>query len=80
MAETPATEENLDHVQHHFVDGDQQFESAKMGMWIFLVTEILFFWRSFRCIYRLPSMVSGTLSRSLPGARRFFGEPLIRQF
>lgn len=31
------------HVQHHFVDSDQQFEASKMGMWIFLATEILFF-------------------------------------
>jgi len=31
------------HVQHHFVDADQQFDAAKLGMWIFLVTEILFF-------------------------------------
>ena len=31
------------HVAHHFVDSEQQFDSAKMGMWIFLVTEILFF-------------------------------------
>ncbi|MDX1638579.1 MAG: cytochrome c oxidase subunit 3 family protein [Balneolaceae bacterium] len=31
------------HVQHHFVDSEQQFSAAKMGMWIFLVTEILFF-------------------------------------
>lgn len=30
-------------VQHHFVDAEQQLDSAKMGMWIFLVTEILFF-------------------------------------
>ena len=30
-------------VAHHFVDADQQLDSAKMGMWIFLVTEILFF-------------------------------------
>ena len=30
-------------VQHHFVDSEQQFDSAKLGMWIFLVTEILFF-------------------------------------
>lgn len=30
-------------IQHHFVDGDQQFDAAKMGMWIFLVTEILMF-------------------------------------
>lgn len=29
--------------QHHFVDNEQQFDSAKMGMWIFLVTEVLFF-------------------------------------
>lgn len=31
------------HVQHHFVDSDQQFDSAKLGMWVFLVTEVLFF-------------------------------------
>lgn len=30
-------------LQHHFVDADQQFDTAKLGMWIFLVTEILFF-------------------------------------
>lgn len=29
--------------QHHFVDADQQFKAAKMGMWIFMVTEILMF-------------------------------------
>ena len=28
---------------HHFVDSEQQFDASKMGMWIFLVTEILFF-------------------------------------
>jgi cytochrome c oxidase subunit III len=43
MAQTSANVKKGDHVQHHFVDSDQQFESAKMGMWIFLVTEILFF-------------------------------------
>ncbi len=31
------------HVQHHFVSSDQQFDAAKMGMWLFLVTEILLF-------------------------------------
>ncbi len=30
-------------LQHHFVDAEQQFDTAKLGMWIFLVTEILFF-------------------------------------
>lgn len=31
------------HVAHHFVDSEQQFDSSKLGMWIFLVTEVLFF-------------------------------------
>lgn len=31
------------HVQHHFTDAEQQRESAKLGMWIFLLTEILLF-------------------------------------
>lgn len=31
------------HLQHHFSDSEQQAESAKMGMWIFLLTEILLF-------------------------------------
>ena len=30
-------------LQHHFVSSDQQFEASKLGMWLFLVTEILFF-------------------------------------
>ncbi len=35
---------------HHFDSLDQQFYSAKLGMWIFLVTEILFFGGLF-CAY-----------------------------
>lgn len=31
------------HLQHHFVSSEQQFDAAKMGMWMFLVTEILLF-------------------------------------
>ncbi|MTI88926.1 MAG: cytochrome c oxidase subunit 3 family protein [Balneolaceae bacterium] len=38
------------HVHHHFVDSDQQFDTAKMGMWVFLVNEILFFGGLF-CAY-----------------------------
>lgn len=38
------------HVQHHFVDSDQQFGAAKMGMWVFIVNEILFFGGLF-CAY-----------------------------
>ena len=31
------------HLVHHFSDVDQQRESAKLGMWLFLLTEILLF-------------------------------------
>ncbi len=31
------------YVQHHFVDAEQQRESAKLGMWLFLLTEVLTF-------------------------------------
>jgi len=31
------------HLAHHFSDAEQQRESAKMGMWLFLLTEILLF-------------------------------------
>jgi cytochrome c oxidase subunit 3 len=30
-------------LQHHFYDMDQQLEASTLGMWIFLVTEIMFF-------------------------------------
>lgn len=34
---------NVTHLQHHFSDLEQQKDSAKLGMWLFLVTEILLF-------------------------------------
>ena len=34
---------DLDHVAHHFESAQQQFDAGKLGMWLFLVTEILFF-------------------------------------
>jgi cytochrome c oxidase subunit 3 len=30
-------------LQHHFVSMEQQFDASKMGMWLFLITEILLF-------------------------------------
>ncbi|NBV82577.1 cytochrome c oxidase subunit 3 family protein, partial [bacterium] len=30
-------------VAHHFANAGHEFESAKLGMWVFLVTEVLFF-------------------------------------
>src|SRR6516225_7300119 len=31
------------HHQHHFTTMEQQFDTAKIGMWLFLATEILLF-------------------------------------
>lgn len=31
------------HLKHYFVSAEQQFDAAKLGMWLFLVTEILLF-------------------------------------
>ena len=41
-------------LQHHFVDMAQQQEAAALGMWVFLVTEIMFFGGMFFCyiLYR----------------------------
>jgi cytochrome c oxidase subunit III len=35
--------EHPSHLEHHFSDSWQQSESAKLGMWLFLLTEILLF-------------------------------------
>jgi cytochrome c oxidase subunit 3 len=42
-------------LQHHFDNLDQQFEASALGMWLFLVTEILFFGGLFAAymVYRL---------------------------
>lgn len=55
MANGSATHDHPSYLQHHFVNADQQFDAAKMGMWVFLATEILFFGGLFAgyIIYRL---------------------------
>lgn len=40
------------HLQHHFADSEQQMESARLGMWVFLLTEILLFGGLF-CFYAI---------------------------
>jgi cytochrome c oxidase subunit 3 len=40
----PAAEHgHAPHLQHHFSDMEQQFEASHLGMWLFLVTEVMFF-------------------------------------
>lgn len=53
------------HVAHHFVDAEQQREAGTLGMWVFLVTEIMFFGGMFAAytIYRglyLPAFEFGS--------------------
>lgn len=38
------------HLQHHFETSSQQFDASKLGMWLFLSTEVLFFAGLF-CFY-----------------------------
>ncbi|NBC10356.1 MAG: hypothetical protein GVY24_01290, partial [Planctomycetes bacterium] len=40
------------HLAHHFETVEQQFDTAKMGMWVFLATEILMFGGLF-CAYAI---------------------------
>jgi cytochrome c oxidase subunit III len=42
------------HLRHHFATPEQQFDSAMLGMWTFLITEVLFFGGMFTAyaIYR----------------------------
>ncbi len=41
--ETLALDAHDEHVAHHFNSAEQQFAAGKLGMWLFLVTEVLFF-------------------------------------
>ena len=41
--ETDGAHDSPAHLEHHFVSSRQQFDSAKLGMWVFLITEVLLF-------------------------------------
>ena len=55
------------YVSHHFASADQEFDSAKLGMWLFLLTEVLLFSVLFLTyfIYRAwyPEMFDSASSR-----------------
>src|SRR6056297_2159416 len=44
------------YLAHHFDTPEQQFDSGKLGMWLFLVTEVLFFSGMF-CAYAIFRML-----------------------
>ena len=43
MANTSATTHGGHHHAHHFKNADHEFVSAKFGVWLFLVTEVMMF-------------------------------------
>ena len=44
IAHPPPHEEEADlHVRHHFATAEQQMDASTLGMWTFLITEVLFF-------------------------------------
>ena len=55
---------------HHFDNLEQQSEAATLGMWVFLVTEVLFFGGLFTTYIDLPQLVSRGVRRRQPRARR----------
>lgn len=57
--------EHLPYVRHHFANAEQQREASNFGMWLFLLTEIMFFGGMFAAylIYRnwyYPAFVAGS--------------------
>jgi cytochrome c oxidase subunit 3 len=64
-AATPHAAEHPPYLAHHFANIGQQFEAGTLGMWVFLVTEIMFFGGLFAgyAIYRhlyLPGFEAGS--------------------
>ena len=57
---------------HHFDDPAQQYEAAVLGMWVFLVTEVMFFGGAVRGLYGLPP----PYPRGLRGGQPRAGRPL----
>jgi len=65
-----STHEHPAHLRHHFASVEQQRESASFGMWLFLLTEIMFFGGMFAAylIYRnwyYPAFVVGSHQLSI---------------
>lgn len=53
MSDSPMVVTHEEHnpaLRHHFADLEQQREASEMGMWVFLITEIMFFGGMF-CAY-----------------------------
>lgn len=54
--EPPIMSHKNEPLQHHFVNLEQQYSASSLGMWVFLVTEVLFFGGLF-CGYTIYRML-----------------------
>ena len=64
---------------HHFSDAQQQKNAASLGMWLFLVTEIMFFGGMF-CAYLVYRLAHSTRSRRPASNSASRWEPSILPF
>ena len=60
-------------LQHHFDDMEQQVEASTLGMWVFLVTEIMFFGGLFMAYMVYRYAVAGGVPGGQPPPQRQLG-------
>ncbi len=62
VVQPDAHAEHDPHLRHHFATADQQMDSATLGMWTFLITEVLFFGGMFTAYVIYRSIYSGAFA------------------
>ncbi len=65
-------------LQHHFDDMAQQAEASTLGMWVFLVTEIMFFGGLFMAYLLYRSQLTRGIPGGQPSSERRRGAPSTR--
>ena len=65
-------------LQHHFDDMAQQIEASTLGMWVFLVTEIMFFGGLFAAYLVYRARAARRVRRSQPSSERHVGRHSTR--
>jgi cytochrome c oxidase subunit 3 len=60
-------------VAHHFDDAEQQHDAATLGMWLFLVTEVMFFGGAFTAYVAYRSAFPGAFAHASSHLNLFWG-------
>jgi cytochrome c oxidase subunit 3 len=61
------------HVAHHFDDAEQQHDASTLGMWLFLVTEVMFFGGAFTAYVAYRSAFPGAFAHASNHLDIFWG-------